>query len=89
MTKTSSQLIEEARNLYYRVAAGQTNETKIMAWAGVCRAFAKASNAYRADCDARACGRGYTRFELNQFNNIDRLWWVAKAQVETLGRRAA
>lgn len=86
MTNETSTLIEAARTRYYRVAAGQHNETKIQAWAGVCRAFAIANNAYRKECDARACGRGYTRFELSQFNNIDRLWWVAKAQVETLGR---
>jgi hypothetical protein len=80
MTKTSYELYQEANALYHRVASGHTNETPIMAWAGVCRACAKASNATRNELQGYDY---YTRLELNFFNNLDRIWSVAKAQVET------
>ena len=88
MTKTGHDHYNEAIALRNRILAKQTNETPIMAWASVCRACAKANDAYRREFDARSGGRGYTRFELSQLNNLDRVWWVAKAQVETMQRAA-
>ena len=93
MTKTVHNFYNEAIALRNRIVSRQSNERPIMAWAAVCRACAKAHDAYRREFyrrefDARSGGRGYTRLELNTMNNLDRVWWCAKAQVETLGRAA-
>lgn len=86
MTKTGHDYYNEAIALRDRIISGQSNERPVQAWASVCRACAKANNAYRREFDARSFGQGYTRFELSMLNNLDRVWWTAKAQVETLGR---
>jgi len=82
MTKTAYDFYNEAIALRNNIVAGKTNETPIMAWAAVCRACAKANNAKRNEMGRNVA----TRLDLSFFNNLDRVWWVAKAQVETLGR---
>lgn len=84
MTKTGHDFYNEAITLRNRIVAGQSNERPVQAWAAVCRACANASNAYHREFDGRIHGR----LENNAFNNLDRVWWHAKAQVETLGRVA-
>jgi len=86
-SKTGHDFYLEAVRLRNSIVAGQSVGSPIMNWAAVCRACAKANNAYRAEFDSRAKNTGYTRFELNQLDNLDRVWWTAKAQVETLSRK--
>jgi hypothetical protein len=88
MTKTGHDHYNEAVALRNRIVSGQSNEPAIQAWAAVCRACAKANDAYRAEFSALSGGMGYTRFELAQLDNLGRVWWWAKAQIETI-RRAA
>ena len=61
-----------------RIVAGQTNQTPVMAWAGVCRECAAADHALRS---ANA-GQSLGRLELNFLNSLDAIWWTAKAQRE-------
>jgi hypothetical protein len=89
MTKAGHDHYNDAIALRDRIISGQSNERPVQAWAAVCRACAKANNAYRAEFDAKSFGCGYTRFELSMLNNLERVWWTARAQVETLGRMAA
>jgi hypothetical protein len=89
MTQTGHDFYKEAIVLRNRILDGKSNETPVMAWAAVCRACAKANDAYRREFDAKSFGYGYTRFEISMLNNLDRVWWIAKAQVETLGRKAS
>ncbi len=84
MTKTGHDYYNEAIALRDRIISGQSNERPIMAWAAVCRACANANNAYR-----REFGGFHGRLEIGKLNNLDRVWWPARAQVETLGRMAA
>ena len=88
MAKTGYDFYKEAIALRNAILDGKSTETPVKAWAAVCRACAKANDAYRAEFDAKSFGRGYGRFELCQLENLDAVWWIAKAQVETLGRRA-
>jgi len=81
----SDEHYKAAISLRNRVLDGKTNETPVMAWAAVCRECAKANDAKRREINSLV----YTRSELAFFNNLDRVWWYAKAQVETLARRAA
>lgn len=76
---------KRAIELKNRIIAGQSNETPVQAWAGVCRACAKASNAKWNELGDRVHGPSQHSF----FNNLDRVWWAAKAQVETLARQVA
>lgn len=69
-----------------RIMAGQTNETLVQAWASVCRECAKANDARRRELADKAA---YGYAENQWFVRLDRVWWHAKAQVETLARRAA
>lgn len=73
----------EAVALRNRIIAGQSNERPVMAWAAVCRSCAKANDAFRHE-ETGVHGRRHQSF----LNNLDAIWWVAKAQVETLARRA-
>ena len=86
MTNAARTHYLRAIELRDRIASGQSNEPTVMAWAAVCRECAKANNAKRQELDGRAA---YTRLELGFFNNLNRVWWPAKAQVETLARMAA
>jgi hypothetical protein len=88
MTKTGHEFYSEAVALRARILSGKSNEPAVMAWASVCRACAKASNAYRREFNARSFGTGYTRSELSTLNNLEAVWFTARAQVETLGRAA-
>lgn len=75
---------EVAIELRNRIIASQSNETPVQAWAGVCRQCAIASSKKRAEINDIT----YTRAELSFFNNVDRIWTPAKAQVQTLARGA-
>ena len=87
---TSQDFFNRATALQARIIRGESNETPVMAWAAVCRACANASNAKRNEIAAIAGPvPSYTRAELNWFNNLERVWWVARAQVETLAEKAA
>ncbi len=66
-----------------RIVAGQSNERPVQAWASVCRECAKANDAFRRE-EPGVHGRRHQAF----LNNLDAIWWVAKAQVETLARAA-
>ncbi|WP_234053639.1 MULTISPECIES: hypothetical protein [unclassified Xanthobacter] len=65
-----------------RIVAGRSNERPVQAWAAVARECAKASDAMRRELGNRVHGRAQQAW----FNNLDKLWWAAKAQVETLAR---
>ena len=68
-----------------RIVAKQTNETPIQAWAAVCRECANANNAKHREL----AGKPYHSFSDNRFfTRLDRVWEVAKAQVETLAKTA-
>lgn len=82
MTKTSHQLYDEMIALRNRVIAGQSNLPAIQAWAAVARACVWASRARREERNG-----DYTRLDLNFFNNISRIEWFARAQIETRGRQ--
>lgn len=84
-TKTARDHYLEAIALRDRIFRKQTNETPIMAWAHVCRACAKANDAKHRELAGKLW---YGRMDLNFFNNLDSVWWYAKAQVETLARKA-
>jgi hypothetical protein len=66
-----------------RIVAGQSNELPVQAWAAVARECAKASDAFRRE-ESGFHGRRHQAF----LNNLDAIWWVAKAQVETIARGA-
>lgn len=83
---TADDHFQEARRLRALIVTGATNQTPIQGWASVCRACYRASNAKRAELAAHDA---YTRLELNWFNNLESVWWPARAQVETLAKRAA
>jgi len=85
---TAEGFYQQAVTLQGRIIRGESNERPVQAWAAVCRACANASNAKRTELLAFA-KYGYTRSELSWFNNLERIWWVARAQVETLAARAA
>lgn len=84
-TSTSHDHYKAAIALRDRIISGQSNELPVQAWAHVCRACAKANDAKRRELDGRVHGRADHSF----FNNLDRVWWAAKAQVETLARKVA
>lgn len=81
MARTSYEFYNEARTLRDRIVRRQTNETPVQAWAAVCRACANANDAFRRE-NQGVHGRRHQAF----LNNLDAIWWVAKAQVETLAR---
>lgn len=87
MTRTA------ADNLYFnaialrdRIIAGRTNETLVQAWAAVCRECAKADHARRRELAHKAA---YSYSDNQWFVRLDRVWDYAKAQVETLAKKAA
>lgn len=82
---TAYQHYQQAVQLRDRVVSGQSNQRPVQAWAAVCRECAKASDAMHRELTGRSF---YGRADLSFFNNLDRIWWSAKAQVETLARRA-
>lgn len=67
-----------------RIVAGQSNERPVQAWASVARECAIANNKFWAEQGARVHGHSQQAF----LSNLDKVWWTAKAQVETLGRAA-
>ena len=78
---TSQDHINQARALRDRIISGQSNEAPIQAWAAVSRACANASNAYRKEQNGI-----HGRAQQSWLNNLDAIWWPARAQVETLAR---
>lgn len=85
---TAQDHFEEAQRLQARIIRGESNERLVQSWAAVCRACARANDAKRNELQAVA-QYGYTRLELNWFNNLERVWWTARAQVQTLAGEAA
>ena len=81
---TAHEHYRKAVELRNRIVAGQSNERPVQAWAAVCRQCAKANDAMRRELG----GKVHTRLDHSFFNNLDRIWWAAKAQVETLARAA-
>lgn len=75
---TAIDLYNNALRLRDRAVSGQSNELPVQTWAAVCRECAKASNAKRHELN----GLDATRLDLSFFNNLNRVWWYAKAQVE-------
>ena len=82
---TADHHYRQALVLRDRILRGQHNERPVQAWAAVCRECAKASDAFRREMDGRTRGRAAHAW----LNNLDAVWWPAKAQVETLARGAA
>jgi hypothetical protein len=83
-TPTAHDHYKAAIALRDRIISRQVNETPVQAWAAVCRECAKANDAKRRELGDKVHGRADHSF----FNNLDRVWWAAKAQVETLARKA-
>lgn len=71
----------EAVALYNRIIAGQNNEPAIAAWAGVARKCAQAKFAFRNE---NADYMSYSRWQLSWLNNVDRIEFVARAQLNSL-----
>lgn len=85
MARTADDHYNEALSIRDRILSGSTNERLVQAWASVCRECAKANDKYWAELGGRVHGRAQQAF----FANLDRVWWNAKAQVETLAKMAA
>jgi hypothetical protein len=68
-----------------RIVSGQSNERPVQAWAAVCRACSNANNAMHRELAGRVHGRAQHVW----FSNLDKIWWAAKAQVETIARGVA
>ena len=67
-----------------RILSGASNETPIKAWAAVARECAIANDKFWDEQGSRIHGRSQQSFLFN----LDKIWWAASAQVETLGREA-
>jgi hypothetical protein len=85
MTKTAEYHLNAAIDLRGRILARQSNETPVQAWAGVCRQCAFADAAKRMELASKPC---HSFSDNRWFARLDRIWWTAKAQVETLGKAA-
>jgi hypothetical protein len=81
---TAQDHFNTARTLRDRIISGKSNELPVQAWAAVARECAIANNKMWAELGNRVHGRAQHVW----FSNLDRLWWAAKAQVETFGRAA-
>lgn len=81
--KTAHDHYKAAIALRDRIVSGSSNERPVQAWAAVARECAKASDKFRAE-NPGVHGRSQQSF----FNNLDKIWWAARAQVETLARAA-
>lgn len=68
-----------------RIVRGQSNERPVQAWAAVARECAIALNKFLAENAGRVHGRSHHSF----LDNLDRVSWFARAQVETLARKAS
>ena len=86
MEASSDKHLLEAKSLRDRILRGQSNELPVQAWAAVCRACAKATDAFRRE---NAGCAAYGRRHHVWLNNLDAIWWAAKAQVETLARKSS
>lgn len=84
MTKTAHDHYKAALALRDRILSGKSNERPVQAWAAVARECAKANDKFWAEMGGRVHGRSQQSF----LENLDRIWWSAKAQVETIGRSA-
>lgn len=84
-SKTAREHYKAAIALRDRILDGKSNQTLVQAWASVCRECAKAENKFYAETAGRVHGASQHSF----LNNLDRVWWYARAQVETLGRQTA
>ena len=67
-----------------RIVAGESNQRPVKAWAAVARQCAIASDKFWAEQGKRVHGRSQQAF----LSNLDKIWWAARAQVETLARAA-
>jgi hypothetical protein len=85
LTRTAHDHYKAAIALRDRIISRQVNDTPVQAWAAVCRECAKANDKFGRENEGRVHGRSQQSF----LNNLDRVWWAAKAQVETLARQVA
>lgn len=83
-TNTAHDHYKTAIALRGRIIAGQSNERPAQAWAAVARECAIADDKFRAENAGRVHGRSHQSF----LNNLDKVAWFARAQVETLARKA-
>lgn len=84
MTKTARDHYTAAIALRDRIIGGQSNETPAQAWAAVARQCAIANDKFWAEQGNRIHGRSQQSF----LNNLDRVWWHARAAVETIAKAA-
>ena len=82
MSKTARDFYKQAIALRDRIVSGESNLPPVQAWAAVCRECAKANEAFWNEQGNRIHGRSHQSF----LTNLDRVWWAAKARVETLAR---
>ena len=85
MTITAHEYYKTAIDLRDRIILKKTNLPLIKAWVEVARACAKAESAFYTENNGRIHGRSHQSF----LSNLDRIAWIARAQVETLGRSVA
>ena len=84
MTKDSHHHYQQALTLRDQIVLGQRNEPAVLSWAAVARQCAIANDKFRAESAGRVHGRRHQAF----LENLDRVWWAARAQVETIARAA-
>jgi hypothetical protein len=83
MAETSHEHYKTAIALRDRILSGRSNERAVQAWASVARHCAIANDLFRRE-ESGIHGRRHQAF----LSNLDKVWWAAKAQVETLARAA-
>lgn len=84
MTRTAHEHYKAAIELRNRIIAGQTNEIPAQAWAAVCRECAKANDKFWTEQGNRIHGRSQQSF----LTTLDKVWWNARAVLETIAGRA-
>ena len=82
INRTAHDHYKAAIALRNRILDGAVNETPVQAWAAVARECAKAESKFFAENEGRVHGRSHQSF----LNNLDRVAWYARAQVETIAR---
>jgi hypothetical protein len=80
---TAHEIYTAAHAKYLRIVAGDINETQIMAWASVARSCQHAKDAFRRE---NADYAYYGRWQLSFLDNVERIHWIARANVESLAK---